>query len=137
MTAGVTNLTDGNHGNSGVHLCYSFSPFEFGRSRPLWRSQVSRLCVPVPPCVRNFEAFARDFAHIAPARLFLFLAQNFSSHFDATGDSNFSSHSAIVAANFYVSFCDCGSEFRPVLSIVVLCVMFKRGKYIWSSRSLQ
>jgi hypothetical protein len=90
MTAGITNLTHGNHGNAGVHVCYSFSPFEFGRSRPfLFRSQVSRLRVPVPPCVRKFEAFARDFARIAPARLFLFLAQNLSSHFAATGGSNF------------------------------------------------
>jgi hypothetical protein len=56
MTAGITILTHGNnwnHGNSVVHLCCSFSPFEFGRSRPLLRSQVSRLRVPCPPCVRN------------------------------------------------------------------------------------
>jgi hypothetical protein len=111
MTAGITNLTHGNHGNAGVHLCYSFSPFEFGRSRPLLRSQVSRLRVPFPPCVRKFESFARDFARIAPARIFLFLAQIFSSHFAATGGSNFRlilrlwlrispSHSAIVYPSF-------------------------------------
>ncbi len=43
MIAGITNLTHGNNGNSGVHLCCSFSRFELGRSRPLLRSQISRL----------------------------------------------------------------------------------------------
>jgi hypothetical protein len=104
MTSGITNLTHGNNGNAGVYLCYSFSPFEFGRSRPLWRSQVSRLRVPVPPCVGKFEAFARDSARLAPARLILFLAQNFSSHFAATWGFGFSSHSAIVDPSF-VPFC--------------------------------
>jgi hypothetical protein len=100
--------------------------------------------VPVPCCVRKFPAFAFPFLPAFAIRSLrsrvcsyctraplLVPRSKFLVAFCCYWGFEFSSHSAIVAANFSVSFCNCGSEFRPVLSIVVLCVIFKCGKYIW------
>lgn len=105
--------------------------------------------VPVHCCVRKFPAFAfpslpafairslrSRFCSYSTRVALLVPRSKFLVAFCSDWGFEFSSHSAILAANFSVSFCDCGSEFRPVMSIVVLCVIFNRGKYIWSSRSL-
>jgi hypothetical protein len=100
--------------------------------------------VPVPCCVRTFPAF--EFPSL-PAFAIRSIRSRFCSYrtraallvprskflvaFCCDRGFEFSSHSAIVDANLSVSFCNCGSQFRPVLSIVVLCVIFERGKYIW------
>jgi hypothetical protein len=101
MTAGITNLTNGNNGNDGndgVHLRCSFSPFEFGRSRPLLRSHVSRLRVPFPPCVRNSKYS---------------LAILLVSHARRSSCSSLKISRRILlrpGVRIFVSFCDCGCE---------------------------